>query len=54
MKRYGVIVGKFRVMSVYADTESKAQDKAEHQLDKPGRRHILKRWRQQGKKVREE
>jgi hypothetical protein len=53
MKRYGVIVGKSRVMSVYADNEDEAKEKAESQLDKPGRRRILKSWRQQGKRVRE-
>ena len=51
MKRYGVIVGKSRVMSVYADDEAEAKSKARRQLDKPGRRRIGRRWREEGERV---
>jgi len=51
MKRYGVIVGESRVMSVYADDEAEAKSKARRQLDKPGRRRIGRRWREEGERV---
>jgi len=51
MKRYGVIVGKSRVMSVYADDEAEAKRKARRQLDKPGRRRIGRRWQEEGERV---
>ena len=51
MDRYGVIVGKSRVMSVYADSPEKAREKAEHQLDRPGRRGILRGWKEGGERV---
>jgi hypothetical protein len=51
MDRYGVIVGKSRVMSVYAESPEEAREKAEHQLDKPGRRGILRGWKDGGERV---
>jgi hypothetical protein len=40
-------------MTVHAEDEEEAKDKADSQLNKPGRQHIRKRWRQQGKRVKE-
>ena len=55
MKRYAVIVGRnIRVMSVYAESEEEAIEKAEHQLvGHEGREAIGRRWVREGRRVKE-
>ena len=53
LKRYGVIVGRSRVMSVYAADAAEAKRKARQQLNKPGRYRIYRRWKNEGQRVKE-
>lgn len=50
-RRFGVIVGKSRVMTVLAGSEDEARSRASSQLDKPGRYHIKRRWQEEGERV---
>ncbi len=51
MKRYSVRVDKAHVMSVYANSEEEAREKARDQLGNPGRGMIGKKWRDAGEQV---
>ena len=51
MRRYSVIVGRAHVMSVYADSEEEAREKARRQLDKPSRGMIGRQRREAGEQV---
>lgn len=54
MKRYGVIVGRTKVMTVYAEDEEDAREQAHDLLGTNSQRQrIRQRWRQQGSRLKE-
>jgi len=56
MKKYVAVFGTHngRIISVGAENEEKAKQEVERQLSKPGRGDILKRWKDDGRRVIEE
>jgi len=51
MQIYAVMIGQQRIMRVMADDEDAARARAADQLDRPGRRGILRRWRETGEVI---
>ena len=53
MKRYRVVVGRNNsVTSVYTDNVEEAREKAREILNRPGRRDIFKKWREDGEQIK--
>ncbi|RLC80448.1 MAG: hypothetical protein DRJ03_21690 [Chloroflexi bacterium] len=54
-KKYVAIYGKNgRIVSVIADSEKEARQRIREQLDRRGRRQLLKRWQDDGERLKTE
>ena len=54
-KRYIALAGRnMRILSVIADSEDEARRLIREQLNRPGRRQLLKRWQNSGEQIKTE
>lgn len=54
-KRYIALYGRNTcILSVVADSEDEARQRIREQLNRPGRRQLLKRWQDDGEQIKAE
>ena len=52
-KKYVALYGRnTHILSVVADSEDKARKRIREQLNRPGRRQLLKRWQDDGEQIK--
>lgn len=53
IKRYTAKISHMSIMSVYAKSRAEAEAEIEDQLNRPGRRDILRQWNDFGRMIEE-
>ena len=51
-KKYVALAGNMRILSVIAESKDEARRRIREQLNRPGRRQYLKRWKDDGEQIR--